>query len=135
MAKGDKQDVARAKSAATKRKLGSITRASGSYLSKTEYKNLGGKPVNLPKETVDKLVKTKNTAKAGTLSPKAARNAAARINRARIQADYPKATPKSVSAKMPSVASKANAKNKMKAQGAKINSSATSGYGKTTKKK
>jgi predicted nucleic acid-binding Zn ribbon protein len=43
-------------------------------------------------------------------------------------------TTKSNSAKMPSVASKANAKNKMKAQGAKIGSSATSGYGKTKPK-
>jgi hypothetical protein len=39
-----------------------------------------------------------------------------------------------VSATKPSVASKANAKNKMKAQGAKIGSSATSGYGKKGKK-
>ena len=38
------------------------------------------------------------------------------------------------SARMPSVASKANAKNKMKAQGAKIGTSATSGYGKKGKK-
>jgi hypothetical protein len=41
---------------------------------------------------------------------------------------------KSISAKKPSVAVKTGAKNKMKAQGAKIGSSATSGYGKTTKK-
>jgi len=40
----------------------------------------------------------------------------------------------SVSASKPSVASKANAKNKMKAQGAKINSSATSGYNRRGKK-
>jgi hypothetical protein len=40
----------------------------------------------------------------------------------------------SLSATKPSVASKANAKNKMKAQGAKIGSSATSGYGKKGKK-
>ena len=43
-------------------------------------------------------------------------------------------TTKSNSAKMPSVASKANAKNKMKAQGAKSMGAPTSGYGKTTKK-
>jgi hypothetical protein len=40
----------------------------------------------------------------------------------------------SVSATKPSVASKANAKNKMKAQGAKIGSSPTSGYGRAGKK-
>jgi hypothetical protein len=117
MAKGDKQDVAKAKSAATQRKLGSITKASGYYLSKTEYKNLGGKPVNLPKEKVDRLVKTKNTAKAGTLSPKAARNAVAKVNRTRIKADYPKDTPKSVSPTKPSVAVKTGIKGKVKAQG------------------
>jgi hypothetical protein len=39
----------------------------------------------------------------------------------------------SVSATKPSVASKANAKNKMKAQGTKINSSATSNYNRRSK--
>jgi hypothetical protein len=43
-------------------------------------------------------------------------------------------TTKTNSAKMPSVAAKTGVKNKMKAQGAKMGSSATSGYGKTTKK-
>jgi hypothetical protein len=110
MAKGDKQDVARAKSAFKEK---GVKEASKYY----EYKG-----------------KAKGSAKAGTLSPKAASNAVSKINRAKIKADYPMATSKSVSATKPSVASKANAKNKMKAQGAKIGSSATSGYGKTTKK-
>lgn len=43
-------------------------------------------------------------------------------------------TTKSNSATKPSVASKANAKNKMKAQGAKTMSSPTSGYGRAGKK-
>jgi hypothetical protein len=41
----------------------------------------------------------------------------------------------SVSATKPSVASKVNAKNKMKAQGAKAMGAPTSGYGKSTKPK
>ncbi len=41
---------------------------------------------------------------------------------------------KTNSAKMPSVAAKAGAKNKVKAQGAKAMGAPTSGYGKTTKK-
>ena len=133
MAKDDKTDVRRAKSAASKRKLGSITSTSGSYLSKTEYKNLGGKPVNLPKEVVDKLVKTKNSAKAGTLSPKAARNAAARINRAKVKADYPKATPKSVSPTKPSVAVKTGVKGKVKAQGKAMSKGGLNYSGRKTK--
>jgi hypothetical protein len=75
--------------------------------------------------------KAKGSAKAGTLSPKAASNAVSKINRAKIKADYPKDTPKSVSAKKPSMPVKTGAKNKMKAQGAKSRSGPTSGYNKT----
>lgn len=131
MAKGDKQDVARAKSAFREK---GIKEVSKNYMSKTEYKRLGTK-ASLPKETTQKLVKAKGSAKAGTLSPKAASNAAAKINRARIQADYPKATPKSVSPTKPSMPVKQGVKNKMKAQGAKAMGGPTSGYGKSTKPK
>ena len=111
MAKGDKQDVARAKSAFKEK---GVKEASKYY----EYKG-----------------KAKGSARAGTLSPKAASNAVSKINRAKIKADYPKATPKSVSATKPSMPVKTGAKNKMKAQGAKSMGAPTSGYGKTTKKK
>ena len=113
MAKGDKQDVARAKSAFKEK---GVKEASKNYMSKVESKRLGTK-ASLPKEATQRLVKAKGSVKAGTLSPKAASNAAAKINRARIKADYPKATPKSVSPTKPSVAVKTGIKGKVKAQG------------------
>jgi hypothetical protein len=96
MAKGDKQDIARAKSAFKEK---GVKEASKYY----EYKG-----------------KAKGSAKAGTLSPKAASNAVSKINRAKIKADYPKATPKSVSPTKPSVAVKTGIKGKVKAQGPKM---------------
>lgn len=130
MAKGDKQDVARAKSAFKEK---GVKEASKNYMSKTEYKRLGTK-ASLAKEATQRLVKAKGSVKAGTLSPKAASNAVSKINRARIKADYPKATPKSVSATKPSMPVKTGAKNKMKAQGAKAMSAPTSGYNRTKPK-
>ena len=109
MAKGDKQDVRRAKSAFKEK---GVKEASKYY----DYKG-----------------KAKGSAKAGTLSPKAASNAVSKINRAKIKADYPKATPKSVSPTKPSVAAKQGVKNKLKTQG-KVTTQSGKGYSRTGKK-
>lgn len=129
MAKGDKQDVARAKSAFKEK---GVKEASKNYMSKVESKRLGTK-ASLPKEATQRLVKAKGSVKAGTLSPKAASNAAAKINRARIKADYPKDTPKSVSATKPSMPVKNGVKNKLKTQG-KAATLSGKGYSRTGKK-
>jgi len=82
-------------------------------------------------------MRAKKLVKSGLGNPKAplARGASGKYSSKDILNQASKAAPKSVSAKMPSVASKANAKNKIKAQGAKSMSAPTSGYGKTTKRK
>ena len=83
------------------------------------------------------VARAKKLVKSGLGNPKAslARGASGQYSSKDILNQAAKKAPKSVSAKMPSVASKANAKNKVKAQGAKSMSSPTSGYGKTTKRK
>lgn len=82
------------------------------------------------------VARAKKLVKSGLGNPKAslARGASGQYSSKDILNQAAKKAPKSVSAKMPSVASKANAKNKMKAQGAKIGTSATSGYNKKGKK-
>lgn len=97
MAKGDKQDVAKAKSAAA-----------------------GKVKISNPK-AFNKA--SKAGAKTGTNF----------MNMKATSSGYKLA--KTNSATKPSMPVKTGAKNKMKAQGGKIGSSATSGYGKTTKKK
>lgn len=83
------------------------------------------------------VARAKKLVKSGLGNPKAplVRGASGKYSSKDILNQAAKKAPKSVSAKMPSVASKANAKNKMKAQGAKSMSSPTSGYGKSTKPK
>jgi|694.fasta_scaffold132041_3 hypothetical protein len=82
------------------------------------------------------VMRAKKLVKSGAGDPKAplVRGASGKYSSKDILNQASKKAPKSVSATKPSVASKANAKNKMKAQGAKIGSSATSGYGKKGKK-
>jgi hypothetical protein len=82
------------------------------------------------------VARAKKLVKSGLGNPKAslARGASGQYSAKDILNQAAKKAPKSVSAKMPSVASKANASNKMKAQGAKIGTSATSGYNKKGKK-
>ena len=82
------------------------------------------------------VMRAKKLVKSGLGNPKAslARGASGKYSSKDILNQASKKAPKSVSATKPSVASKANAKNKMKAQGAKIGSSATSGYNKKGKK-
>jgi len=81
------------------------------------------------------VMRAKKLVKSGLGNPKAplARGASGKYSSKDILNQASKAAPKSVSAKMPSVASKANAKNKMKAQGAKIGKSATSNYNRRSK--
>lgn len=151
MAKGDKKDVASAKSAAAKVRKTQQVRANAARTAMTSPKagrkldakasksfNKGGKADI--KSGSDSIARGK-TKDFETRSGRMVNNPkfSAQDNRFNNMSKqgYPtvKAGSSSVSAKMPSVATKANAKNKMKAQGAKSMSSPTSGYGKSTKPK
>jgi hypothetical protein len=135
MAKGDKTDVAKAKSAAANNRKAGF-KAYGST------PKAGRKMLESKAKTFNKVISGR--AKSGTaentsrdfVTSKGKEVKTPKLN-AKTYASTNKVVSKgtnSISATKPSVASKANAKNKMKAQGAKIGSSATSGYGKTTKK-
>jgi hypothetical protein len=109
MAKGDKEDIRNAKrTAATKAKGGERQSASQikAWNKAQRDANKAGKGVKVRATSSSSMTKSGGFKAAN-----------------------------SVSATKPSVASKANAKNKMKAQGAKVMSSPTSGYGKSTKPK
>ncbi len=148
MAKGDKKDVAKAKAAVNERKTQQVrankamtklvSPKASRKISNTESKasNKGGKLGIKSNSTMNERGKTKDwETRSGRMvnNPKYS----ATDSRSTVMKNgYPtvKGGSSSVSATKPSVASKANAKNKMKAQGAKIGSSATSGYGKKGKK-
>ena len=159
MAKGDKQEVARAKKAVNKRKenfakigktpkqglqarvkaekidsqmmknvardkgnkltnkilRGGILRVSSEKTQGRNFKTESGKMVNAPKGSTGDIFKKGNELGSWYPTSKKGGNTNSPVK--------------------PSVASKANAKNKMKAQGAKIMGSPTSGYGKSTKPK
>ena len=108
MAKGDKEDVAKAKAAKAAKAARAMDR----------YYYLGIPPKNKSNRKVSKTIRLE--VKQGVKNE---------VKNNKITLD--KKSP--ISARQPSVASKANAKNKMKAQGAKINSSATSKYNRRSK--
>ena len=108
MAKGDKEDVAKAKAAKAAKAARAMDR----------YHYLGIPPKNKSNRKVSKTIRLE--VKQGVKNE---------VKNNKITLD--KKSP--ISARKPSVASKANAKNKMKAQGAKINSSATSNYNRRSK--
>ena len=116
MAKGDKQDVARAKSAATKKVRGGISKA-----------NVGKVFPSGPgrSKTTGRSTYVKHSTSVWTPDENRSVNTRKKINKESV-----KLTPKQM--KDARVA-KANAANKMKAQGAKINSSATSNYNRRSK--
>jgi hypothetical protein len=158
MAKGDKKDVASAKKAVNERKTnfakigktpkqglkarakvekttskvmknvardkgnkgqneilrGGILRVSSKKTQGRNFKTESGKMVNAPRNSTTDIFKKGNELGSWYPTSKKGGNTNSPVK--------------------PSVASKANAKNKMKAQGAKINSSATSGYNKRGKK-
>ena len=153
MAKGDKQDVVRAKAAVSAKKPGAGRRATnqakntaklsrdpnaprGGRASGGYYGEAYGAITNKEKRRIQlkgslqkkRPGKTERNAtnRAGNMLEREVRNAA-KTGATKIQGSP-------ISARKPSVASKVNAKNKMKAQGAKINSSATSGYNRRGKK-
>jgi hypothetical protein len=108
MAKGDKQDIRNAKRTASAKAKGGERQSPSqikSFNKETRNANKAGKGANVRATSSSSMVK-----------------------------DGAFKSAKTVSATKPSVASKANAKNKMKAQGAKINSSATSGYNRRGKR-
>jgi hypothetical protein len=156
MAKGDKKDVASAKSAANKRKenfakigktpkQGLKARASqeksASKIMKNVARDKGNKAQNdilrrgvtgtPPKDTQGRNFKTESGKMVN-----APKQSSTDVFKNKAGSYYPvsKKGGNTNSPVKPSVASKANAKNKMKAQGAKIGSSATSGYGRKGKK-
>ena len=108
MAKGDKEDLTRAKAKAKAKTLRAMN----------DYYYLGIPPKNKSNRKVTKTIK---------LEVKQGVKNAVKNNEITLSKKSP------ISARKPSVASKANAKNKMKAQGAKAMSSPTSGYGKSTR--
>ena len=119
MAKGDKQDIARAKSAAAKNKIG-----------KAKRKTLES---NIKKINTDRKLDTRKgngdakITKQGYKSNKVNRN---------VNVIQSKMDPWGIQG-VPSVPKKnvkQGVKNKLKAQGAKINSSATSGYNRRGRK-
>jgi hypothetical protein len=155
MAKGDKQDVAKAKAAVAAKKPGAGRRATNqakntAKLSRDPNAPRGGPAAggyygeaygpltnkekrkiqlkgSLGKKTVGKAERKATNSKLNMLDQEVKN--AAKLGRTKIQGG-----PLQDGARKPSVASKANAKNKMKAQGAKINSSATSGYNRRGKR-
>jgi Fe-S cluster biosynthesis and repair protein YggX len=149
MAKGDKKDVASAKSAAAKtrktqqvrvnetrtkmaspkasRKLESKSAKTFNKGSKADIK--AGSPIREKGTTKDWETRSGRMTNNPKLSAMDSRTTIMKNGSPTV-----KGGSSSVSATKPSVASKANAKNKMKAQGAKIGSSPTSGYGKKGKK-
>jgi hypothetical protein len=114
MAKGDKEDVAKAKAKAAK-----IAKALKAARALDRYYYTDAPLKNKANRKVTKAIK---------LDVKQSVKSAVKNNEITLNKKSP------ISAKQPSVASKANAKNKMKAQGSKINSSATSGYNRQGKK-
>jgi hypothetical protein len=107
MAKGDKQDIRNAKRTATAKAKGGERQSPSQIKAWNKAQrdaNKVGKGPNVRATSSSSMVKD------GAFKPA-----------------------NTVSAKKPSVASKANAKNKMKAQGTKINSSATSNYNRRSK--
>jgi hypothetical protein len=147
MAKGDKQDVARAKAAASKRKSGSVVKAAVGAAKTQVVKNKVSRINRLDAQyrtivqptTMGKTIKGSGLSTPGrALTPSEIKRAKAVDAKAQaaIKKLEKSGTTKAVrSTKTGSYGSKkTGAMNKMKAQGAKIGSSATSGYGKTTKK-
>jgi hypothetical protein len=148
MAKGDKQDVASAKSAVNKRKTQQVrvneartklvSPKASRKISNAESKasNKSGKSAIKSNSTMTERGKTKDwETRSGRMvnNPKYS----ATDSRTTIMKNgYPtvKGGSSSVSARKPSVATKTGAANKMKAQGAKALSGPTSGYQKTKPK-
>ena len=134
MAKGDKQDVARAKSAAAKKK---VNKASVSQTPK-QLKNTRVKTNQVKPNTFGKVYY--NTSKNGTqvktsYVSKSDTWGSGKTERTTVKGKAYTGSEKSTSAKI-SADNKnraKNAANKMKAQGAKINSSATSNYNRRSK--
>lgn len=155
MAKGDKQDVAKAKAAVAAKKPGAGRRATNqakntAKLSRDPNAPRGGRAAggyygeaygpltnkekrkiqlkgSLGKKTVGKSERKATNSRLNLLDQEvkhAVKRGATKYG----------GGPLKDGARKPSVASKANAKNKMKAQGSKINSSATSGYNRRGKK-
>ena len=110
MAKGDKQDVAKAKAARAAKARG--VAMDRYYFHGTPLKDKSSRKVT----------------KAIRLEVKQGVKNAVKNNEIKLDKKSP------ISARKQSVASKANAKNKMKAQGAKINSTPMSGYNRRGKK-
>ena len=148
MAKGDKKDVASAKSAVNKRKTQQVrvneTRtkmASPKASRKLDAKSAktfnkgskadikAGSPIREKGTTKDWETRSGRMTNNPKLSAMDSRTTIMKNGSPTV-----KGGSSSLSATKPSVASKANAKNKMKAQGAKTMSSPTSGYGRAGKK-
>jgi hypothetical protein len=134
MAKGDKQDVAKAKSAATKKK---VNKTSVSQTPK-QLKDARVKTNQVKPNTFGKVYystsKNGTQVKASYVS-KSDTWGSGKTERTTVKGKPYTGTEKSTSAKI-SADNKnrvKNAKNKMKAQGAKINSSATSNYNRRSK--
>ena len=116
MAKGDKQDVTRAKAAYAKATVKSVAK----YPKAVSTQKKLDRSLNKIKSATTQSAKAKATEKAGTARTKAT-TAASKFNKVNNQRLEMQA------------AKKSGAANKMKAQGAKINSSATSNYNRRSK--
>jgi hypothetical protein len=115
MAKGDKQDVTKAKSASTKNKI-----------SKANRKTLES---NIKKMNTDRKLENRQGNAGSKVTKQGSKVSKVNINRNVAQSKMDPWGARGV----PSVPTKTGAKNKMKAQGAKINSSATSNYNRRSK--
>jgi hypothetical protein len=154
MAKGDKQDVAKAKAAVAAKKPGAGRRATNQVkntakLSRDPNAPRGGRAAggyygeaygaitNKEKKKIQLKgsLGKKTVGKAERKAINSERNMTDRMVKDAVKRGATKygSGPLKDGARKPSVASKANAKNKMKAQGAKINSSATSNYNRRSK--
>jgi hypothetical protein len=116
MAKGDKQDVVKAKAAYAKATVKSVAK----YPKAVSTQNKLNKSLNKIGSATTQKAKAKANQKAVVARTKAT-TAASKFNKVNNQRLEMQA------------ARKANATNKMKAQGAKINSSATSNYNRRSK--
>ena len=116
MAKGDKQDVAKAKASYAKATVKSVA----TYPKAVSAQKKLDKSLNKIKSASTQKAKEKANQKAGTARTKAT-TAASKFNKVNNQRLELQAT------------RRADAANKMKSQGAKINSSATSNYNRRSK--